>query len=134
MLMMPEQTDDFQLNQVSMGDKERVNDNSNYHNETFVLLLVMYLDDRAAMLTNYNDYKNLSGKNIELNIGDIEDALTQDSISRLRFSDSEFEARVAVLMIPRELLMRKSLSIQEEYMIFKRRSESLCPALHNRWY
>ena len=40
---MPELTDDFQLNQVShfsMGDKERVNDNSNYHHETLVLLSV----------------------------------------------------------------------------------------------
>ena len=41
-----------------------------------------------------NDHNNLCGQNIEQNIGDIEDALTLDSIC---FSDAEFEARIASL-------------------------------------
>ena len=42
--MMLELSYDFQLNQEShssMGDKERLNDNINYHHETLVLLLVI---------------------------------------------------------------------------------------------
>ena len=42
--MMPEPTDDFQLNQVShfsMGDKEGVNDNSNYHHQTRVIVGIL---------------------------------------------------------------------------------------------
>ena len=59
----------------------------------------LYLDDVAAMLSDdNNDHNNhLCGQNIEQNIGDIEDALTLDSILRHRFSDSEFEARIASL-------------------------------------
>ena len=45
-----------------------------------------------------NDHNNnLCCQNIEQIIGDIENALTLDSISRHRFSDSEFEARIASL-------------------------------------
>ena len=75
----------------------------------------LYLDNVAASLADdNNDHQNLCGQNIEQNIGDIEDALTLDSISRRRFSDSEFESR-----IPRDFLMRRSLSIQEQYMNFE---------------
>uniref|UniRef100_A0A1X7U1F5 Uncharacterized protein n=1 Tax=Amphimedon queenslandica TaxID=400682 RepID=A0A1X7U1F5_AMPQE len=58
----------------------------------------LYLDNLAALLADdNNDHQNLCGQNIEQNIGDIEDALTLDSISRHRFSDSEFEASIASL-------------------------------------
>ena len=53
-------------------------------------MIQLYLDDVAAMLSDdNNDHNNhLCGQNIEQNIGDIEDALTLNSISRRRFSDS----------------------------------------------
>ena len=55
--MMPEPTDDFQLNQgshFSMGDKGRVNDNSNYHHETLVLLSVF--SSKLAYVVIYLSY------------------------------------------------------------------------------
>uniref|UniRef100_A0A1X7T576 Uncharacterized protein n=1 Tax=Amphimedon queenslandica TaxID=400682 RepID=A0A1X7T576_AMPQE len=58
----------------------------------------LYLDNLAALLADDNNHhQNQCGQNIEQNIGDIEDALTADSITRRRFLDSEFEARIASL-------------------------------------
>ena len=59
----------------------------------------LYLDDVAAMLSDDNNDCNnhLCGQNIKQNIGDIKHALTLDSISRRRFSDSEFEVRIVSL-------------------------------------
>ena len=82
----------------------------------------LYLDDVAAMLPDdNNDHNNhLCGQNIEQNIGDIEDALTLDSISRRRFSDSEFEARIASLndsqRVPYEKILEYSRGVHDFQM------------------
>ena len=82
----------------------------------------LYLDDVAAMLSDdNNDHNNHPCcQNIEQNIGDIEDALTLDSISRRRFSDSEFEARIASLndsqRVPYEKILEYSRGVHDFQM------------------
>ena len=80
----------------------------------------LYLDNDnvAALLTDdNNDHQNLCGQNIEQNIGDIEDALTLDSVSRRRFSDSEFESRIASLndsqRVPYEKVLEYSRAVHD---------------------
>ena len=82
----------------------------------------LYLYDVAAMLPDdNNDHNNhLCGQNIEQNIGDIEDALTLNSISRRWFSDSEFEARIASLndsqRVPYEKILEYSRGVHDFHM------------------
>uniref|UniRef100_A0A1X7SHG0 ATP-dependent DNA helicase n=1 Tax=Amphimedon queenslandica TaxID=400682 RepID=A0A1X7SHG0_AMPQE len=80
----------------------------------------LYLDNVAALLADdNNDHQNLCGPNIEQHIGDIEDALTLDSISRRRFSDSDFEARIALnetQRVPYEKVLDNSRSVHDFQM------------------
>ena len=72
---------------------------------------------------------HLCGQNIELNIGDIEDALTLDSISRRRFSESEFEVRIASLNDSQRVPYEKSLEYSRGVHDFQMKIESQSPAL-----
>uniref|UniRef100_A0A1X7US12 ATP-dependent DNA helicase n=1 Tax=Amphimedon queenslandica TaxID=400682 RepID=A0A1X7US12_AMPQE len=89
----------------------------------------LYLDNLAALLADdNNDHQNLCGQNIEQNIGDMEDTLTLDSISRHRFSDSEFEASIASLDDSQKVPYEKVLEYSRAVHDFQMRTRQSMPS------
>uniref|UniRef100_A0A1X7T8B5 Uncharacterized protein n=1 Tax=Amphimedon queenslandica TaxID=400682 RepID=A0A1X7T8B5_AMPQE len=82
----------------------------------------------ALLADENNNHQNNCGKNIEQNIGDIEDALTLDSISRHRFSDSEFEARITSLNDSERVPYEKALEYSRAVHDFQMRTRESMPS------
>ena len=77
-----------------------------------------------------NDHNNnLCGQNIEQNIGDIEDALTLHSISRRRFSDSEFEVGIPSLNDSQRVPYENSLEYSRGVHDFQMKMRESMPSL-----
>ena len=70
----------------------------------------------------------ICGQNIEQNIGDIEEALTLDSVSRRRFSDSDFESRIASLNDSQRVPYEKVLEYSRAEHEFRMRTRESMPS------
>uniref|UniRef100_A0A1X7UUS6 ATP-dependent DNA helicase n=1 Tax=Amphimedon queenslandica TaxID=400682 RepID=A0A1X7UUS6_AMPQE len=84
--------------------------------------------DTALRPDDNNNHQNLCGQNIEQNIGDIEDALTLDSISRRHFSDSEFEATITSLNDSQRVPYEKVLEYSRAVHDFQMRTRESMPS------
>ena len=71
----------------------------------------LYLDEQAALHLDHNDggqtHEVVGGGNIDDQLGDIQDGLTLDSLSRRQFMDAEYEARVSSLNESQRVLYEK---------------------------
>uniref|UniRef100_A0A1X7V572 ATP-dependent DNA helicase n=1 Tax=Amphimedon queenslandica TaxID=400682 RepID=A0A1X7V572_AMPQE len=84
--------------------------------------------DTALRPDDNNDYQNLCCQNIEQNIGDMEDALTLDSISRRHFSNSEFEATITSLNDSQRVPYEKVLEYSRAVHDFQMRTRESLPS------
>uniref|UniRef100_A0A1X7TTV6 Uncharacterized protein n=1 Tax=Amphimedon queenslandica TaxID=400682 RepID=A0A1X7TTV6_AMPQE len=85
-------------------------------------------EPHVASLADGNiDHQNLCGQNI----GDVEDALTLDSISRRHFSDSDCEARIASLNDSKRVPYEKVLDYSRAVREFQMRTRESMPSPFN---
>ena len=85
----------------------------------------LYLDKQAALHLDHNDGGQPhqvvgGGNNIDDQLGDVQDGLTLDSLSRCRFTEAEYEARVSSpngsQRVPYEKIVEYTITVLEYRM------------------